>query len=55
MGLGFIFMVFASVESEIYGKSSMYWLFFAYLFFTIGELCASPVILSYITKLSPKN
>ena len=55
MGLGFIFMVFASVESEIYGKSSMYWLFFAYLFFTVGELCASPVILSYITKLSPKK
>ena len=48
-------MVFASVESEIYGKSSMYWLVFAYLFFTVGELCASPVILSYITKLSPKK
>ena len=55
MGLGFIFMIFASIESEIYGKSSMYWLFFSYLFFTIGELCASPVILSYITKLSPKK
>ncbi len=55
MGLGFVFMVFASVESEIYGKSSMYWLVFAYLFFTVGELCASPVILSYITKLSPKK
>ena len=55
MGLGFIFMIFASIESEINGKSSMYWLFFAYLFFTIGELCASPVILSYITKLSPKK
>ena len=55
MGLGFIFMIFASIESEIYGKSSMYWLFLAYLFFTIGELCASPVILSYITKLSPKK
>ncbi|PPR41692.1 MAG: hypothetical protein CFH30_00695, partial [Alphaproteobacteria bacterium MarineAlpha8_Bin1] len=55
MGLGFIFMIFASIESEIYGKSSMYWLFLAYLFFTIGELCASPVILSYITKLSPEK
>ncbi len=55
MGLGFVFMVFASIEAEIYGKSSMYWLVFAYLFFTIGELCASPVILSYITKLSPKK
>ena len=55
MGLGFIFMIFASIESEIYGKSSTYWLFLAYLFFTIGELCASPVILSYITKLSPEK
>ena len=55
MGLGFIFMFLASQESDIYGKSSMYWLILAYLFHTIGELCASPVILSYITKLSPRN
>ena len=55
MGLGFIFMFFASLEFEIYGKSSMYWLVLAYLFHTIGELCASPVILSYITKLSPER
>ena len=55
MGLGFIFMSFASLESEFYGKSAMYWLIIAYLFFTIGELCASPVILSYITKLSPEK
>ena len=33
----------------------MYWLVLAYLFHTLGELCASPVILSYITKLSPKK
>ena len=55
MGLGFIFMFFASIEFEIFGKSSMHWLVLAYLFHTIGELCASPVILSYITKLSPKR
>ncbi len=55
MGLGFIFMFFASIEFEIFGKSSMYWLILAYLFHTIGELCASPVILSYITKLSPER
>ena len=55
MGLGFVFMFFASTEFEIYGKSSMYWLVLAYLFHTIGELCASPVILSYITKLSPQR
>ena len=55
MGLGFVFMYFASLESSVYGKSSMYWLILAYLFHTIGELCASPIILSYITKLSPKK
>jgi POT family proton-dependent oligopeptide transporter len=31
----------------------MYWLFAAYLLHTIGELCASPVALSFITKLAP--
>ena len=31
----------------------MYWLVLAYLFHTIGELCLSPVALSFITKLAP--
>ena len=55
MGLGFIFMMFASIEasSEEFGKAAMYWIFLAYFFHTIGELCASPVALSFITKLSP--
>ena len=34
-------------------KSAMTWLVLAYLFHTIGELCASPVALSFITKLAP--
>src|SRR5690606_37138058 len=34
-------------------SSAMYWLILAYLFHTIGELCASPVSLSFITKLAP--
>ena len=55
MGLGFVFMFFAALEYEVLGKSSMYWLVLAYLFHTVGELCASPVILSYITKLSPQR
>lgn len=55
MGLGFIFMMFASKEasSEAFGKAAMYWIFLAYLFHTIGELCTSPVSLSFITKLAP--
>ncbi|MDX1445434.1 MAG: MFS transporter, partial [Lishizhenia sp.] len=29
------------------------WLIFAYLFHTLGELCLSPVGLSYVSKLVP--
>jgi len=53
MGLGFVFMVFAAMEFEKDGSSSMLWLVMAYLFHTIGELCISPVALSFITKLAP--
>ena len=53
MGFGFMFMRFAASEYELMGYSSMYWLVLAYLFHTLGELCASPVSLSYITKLAP--
>jgi POT family proton-dependent oligopeptide transporter len=53
MGLGFVFMVFAAMQFESNGSSAMYWLVLAYLFHTIGELCSSPVALSFITKLAP--
>jgi len=53
MGVGFLFMRFAAQEFEATGSSGMYWLVLAYLFHTIGELCASPVALSFITKLAP--
>ena len=53
MGWGFLFMTGASLEFQNSGESAMYWLIFAYLLHTIGELCASPVALSYITKLAP--
>ena len=53
MGWGFLFMIMASLQFKSDGYSSMYWLVLAYLFHTIGELCASPVALSYITKLAP--
>jgi POT family proton-dependent oligopeptide transporter len=52
MGLDFIYG-FAAMEFEKSGSSSMIWLVLAYLFHTIGELCLSPVALSFITKLSP--
>ena len=53
MGSGFMFMTAAAAQYEAQGASAMMWLVFAYLFHTIGELCASPVALSFITKLSP--
>src|SRR5690554_2227377 len=53
MGTGFFFMSAASAQFESTGASAMYWLVLAYLFHTIGELCLSPVALSYITKLAP--
>ncbi|MGB1992986.1 MAG: MFS transporter, partial [Flavobacteriaceae bacterium] len=31
------------------------WLILAYLFHTLGELCISPVGLSYVSKLAPKR
>jgi POT family proton-dependent oligopeptide transporter len=53
MGLGFVFMIFAVREYEANGSSHMIWLVLAYLFHTIGELCSSPVSLSFVTKLAP--
>ncbi|NNK75757.1 MAG: peptide MFS transporter, partial [Maribacter sp.] len=53
MGTGFFFMSAAAGEYNSDGSSAMYWLVLAYLFHTVGELCISPVALSYITKLAP--
>ncbi|MCW8979894.1 MULTISPECIES: peptide MFS transporter [Altibacter] len=53
MGTGFFFMTAAAAEFNSDGASAMYWLVLAYLFHTVGELCISPVALSYITKLAP--
>lgn len=61
MGWGFFFMTMASIEVEynevgdIIKKSGMQWLVLAYLFHTLGELCASPVALSFLTKLAPER
>jgi POT family proton-dependent oligopeptide transporter len=50
--VGFFIYGFCCYEFEKSGSSSMIWLVLAYLFH-IGELCLSPVALSFITKLSP--
>lgn len=55
MGTGFLMMTGAAVDADASadGKGAMIWLILAYLLHTIGELCASPVALSFITKLAP--
>lgn len=53
VGLGFLFMSAAASEYDSSGSSMMIWLVLAYLFHTVGELCLSPVSLSFVTKLAP--
>jgi len=53
MGIGFLMMSGASLQAASVGKAGMYWIIAAYLLHTIGELCASPTALSFITKLAP--
>jgi POT family proton-dependent oligopeptide transporter len=55
MGLSFLVMAAASA---IVAKGSLvlpYWLIVTYMLHTVGELCLSPVGLSYYTKLAPKR
>ena len=56
LGLGFAILAFGSSSIPQGAKTasvSMLWLILAYLFHTMGELCISPVGLSYVSKLSP--
>jgi proton-dependent oligopeptide transporter, POT family len=56
LGLGFAVLAFGSMGIDQGAKVasvSIVWLVFAYLFHTLGELCLSPVALSYISKLVP--
>ncbi|WP_236974729.1 peptide MFS transporter [Membranihabitans maritimus] len=52
-GVGFFFMAYSALEFAGNGSTSFVWLILFYLFSTIGELCLSPVALSFITKLAP--
>ena len=56
LGLGFASLAYGAssiVSGDVSIKVSMVWLIFAYLFHTLGELCLSPVGLSYVSKLVP--
>ncbi|RZK12412.1 MAG: MFS transporter [Flavobacterium sp.] len=53
MALGYGLLSYGSYGITDGVKVSMIWLIFAYLLHTIGELCLSPVGLSYVSKLVP--
>jgi POT family proton-dependent oligopeptide transporter len=56
LGLGFAFLAFGArnvAPGASGAQLSMFWLVMAYLFHTLGELCLSPMGLSYLSKLVP--
>lgn len=53
MAIGFGLLAFGAHGIQAGIKVSMLWLILAYLFHTLGELCLSPVGLSYVSKLVP--
>jgi len=56
LGLGMVAVAFGAGGIEPGAKTaavSMVWLILVYLFHTMGELCISPVGLSYVSKLVP--
>ncbi|QAA81538.1 MFS transporter [Aequorivita sp. H23M31] len=58
VGVGFIVLAVGSSSIPQGAETaavSMIWLILAYFFHTTGELCLSPVGLSYVSKLSPKR
>ena len=58
VAVGFFALSYGSLSIPTGAKTaavSMIWLILAYFFHTMGELCLSPVGLSYVSKLSPKK
>ena len=56
LGLGFGVLAIGSmgIDKEAkFAAVSIWWLVAAYMFHTLGELCVSPVGLSYVSKLAP--
>lgn len=56
LGLGMGFLAFGGKDiapGATTASVSLFWLVFVYLFHTMGELCISPVGLSYVSKLVP--
>ena len=58
LSFGFAILSFGSINIPLgaaNASQSMIFLILAYLFHTLGELCVSPVGLSYVSKLAPQR
>jgi POT family proton-dependent oligopeptide transporter len=55
LGLGFFAFYMGAKSANAQGMVAMGWLLLGYLLHTTGELCISPVGLSMVTKLSPRD
>ena len=58
LGVGYLFVAYGSLGIPAGAQTasvSVMWLVYAYLFHTLGELCLSPVGLSYVSKLAPER
>ncbi len=58
LAIGYVALAYGSKDIAPGAQTasvSIIWLILAYLFHTLGELCLSPVGLSYVSKLSPKR
>ncbi|HVD61039.1 MAG TPA: peptide MFS transporter [Gemmatimonadaceae bacterium] len=53
LGIGFLFMVIGGRLADAGALVSPFWLIATYFLHTTGELCLSPVGLSYVTKVAP--
>ena len=56
LGIGMACVAIGSADIPVGAKTasvSMIWLILVYFFHTMGELCISPVALSYVSKLVP--
>ncbi len=55
LAVGFFVLAWGSANASATSLVSPAWLIVTYFFHTVGELCLSPVGLSSMTKLAPKN
>jgi POT family proton-dependent oligopeptide transporter len=55
LAIGFLVLAWGASFAASGVRVSVMWLILTYLLHTFGELCLSPIGLSFVTKLSPRN